>query len=252
MIHLYARKLSRQTVATGITGLLLLMRPAPAISQDTGPAIIRYEGTGNIFPASWLDKKTRARASAADTALFRNDSTLLYNALGMYPSWLIERELKNIFVVGKLSFNRQYFTGTNSKDAVYIAGEGNSDIEKTFHHEFSSILLRNHSDLQLEKEWRSLSPALRQGNSASAVQAGLYSVDFDSSLCVRGYLSPYSLSNWENDFNIYAENIFAGGAAFWAIADHYPSVSTKMKLVVGFYHSIWPGYTETFFRAAIR
>lgn len=133
---------------------------------------------------------------------------------------------------------------------MYIAVEANPDIEKTFHHEFSSILLRNHSDLELEMKWRSLSPGLRNGNSAAAVKAGIYATGIYTALCAKGYLSAYALSNWENDFNMYAENIFAGGKEFWAVVDRFPAVKQKAGLVISFYHKIWPGYTENFFRAA--
>lgn len=222
-----------------------------AFAQDNPePVIICYNGQTAIFPADWLGKPTRARATAAQKDTFGADSTIIETAMGKYTRALLAEELKHVYVTGRLSFNGQYFSGTNSREDIYIAGSGNDEIEKTFHHEFSSILLRNHSDMQLEIKWRELSPGLRNGNSASAVQAGLYRTDFDTSLCAKGYLSPYSLSNWENDFNMYAENIFAGGKRFWELTERYPLVKQKMQLVVDFYHKLWPGYTVFFFRTA--
>lgn len=233
-------------------GFLIWAFPLLVDAQtQAGPRIICYDGTTNIFPASWLGKPTRAKATAADTQKYGSDSLTLQNAFNMYPAWLLQQELENIYIVGSLQFNRQFFTGTNSTNDVYIATTGNTDIEKTFHHELSSILLRQHGHEQLEMQWRRLSPALRGGSSAAAVKQGLYATGFDSVLCAQGYLSPYSLSNWENDFNMYAENIFAGGKAFWQWVDRYPLVKQKAQLVINFYHSIWGGYTETFFRAAL-
>lgn len=217
--------------------------------QDIPPAeMVCYNGSGSIFPASWLDKKTRARATAADTAKFHSDTAALWNALYKYPESFIKADLHTIYVVGKLSFNRQFFTGTNSDDAVYIGSEDNFEIEKTFHHEFSSILLRNHPDIALEMKWRELSPSLRGGSSAAAVKAGLYSTGYDSVLCEKGYLSPYSLSNWENDFNMYAENIFAGGKVFWQLVEKYPAVKKKTELITGYYHSLNGVFTYNYFR----
>lgn len=218
---------------------------------QAGPQIICYDGKAIIFPASWLGKPTRAKATAADTHQYSSDSLALQNALNMYPAWLLQKSLDHIYLVGTLQFNRQFFTGTNSTNDVYIASANNHDIAKTFHHELSSILLRQHGHEQLEMQWRQLSPALRGGSSAAAVKQGLYATEFDSVLCAQGYLSPYSLSNWENDFNMYAENIFAGGKAFWQWVGRYPLVKQKAQLVIKFYNSIWGGYTETFFRAAL-
>lgn len=211
--------------------------------------VVRYDGKASIFPPSWLDRKIRAKATAADTSLFYKDTAGLVSAWSKIPQGVLEGEVQKVYVVGSLKFNGQQFTGTNSGDAVYIAGGDKDETERTFHHELSSILLRNHPDDILEASWRALSPALRTGNSASAVKAGYYSVKYDESLMEKGYLTPYSLSNWENDFNMYAENIFCGGKQFWTLLDKYPKALEKARLVIKFYREkIWGGYSETFFR----
>ena len=47
---------------------------------------------------------------------------------------------------------------------------------------------------------------------------------------------------------MYAENMFAGGKAFWNIVDKYPKVLAKVKLMVIFYKTVWSGYSEFMFR----
>ena len=218
-------------------------------AQDpSNVAIVCYNGSSAIFPNSWLDRKTNAKATAADKNKFQKDTTELKTAFGKYPNSVLNDALKTVYITGKLRFNRQNFLGTNSNNAIYIGSDGNQEIEKTFHHEFSSILLRNKRDVKFEEEWKKLSPYLRSGNSASAIKAGLFSTDFDLVLCQQGYLTPYSLCNFENDFNMYAENIFAGGKEFWIIVDKYPQVQAKVKLITTFYQTVWGGYSEVFFR----
>ena len=212
------------------------------------PEIIRYDGRSALFPASWTGGKTKAFATAADPALFTSDSSLLADEMGKYPRSVLKENISHVYIVEKLTFNRQRFTGTNSTDDIYIAQLDNPELGKTFHHEFSSILLRKYGSDELERKWRALSPGIRGGNSASAVKAGLYSTGYDSALLVKGYLSPYSLSNWENDFNMYAENLFGGGPEFWRIVDRYPRVRSKLDLMLDFYIRIWGGYSEKFFR----
>ncbi len=211
-------------------------------------AVVCYNGSGNIFPSSWLTKKISAKATAADTAKFHKDTAALHNAFYKYPQGVLTEQLKTVFFTGKLGFNRQYFTGTNTDEVIYIGSNGNDEIEKTFHHEFSSILFRRKGDDMFEREWKAISPSLRSGNSASAVSSGLSSTKFDTVLCEQGYLTPYSLSNFENDFNIYAENMFAGGKEFWRLVDKYPKVMAKMKLTSLFYQRVWSGYSEFIFR----
>lgn len=231
--------------------LLLCLNRLNAQNELPENRIIVYDGTAVIFPAAWLGGKIKAKATAPDSAKMHTDTTAILEGMYKYPASLLEKELGNVYLVGRLRFSRQYFTGTNSEDDIYIGSDQNKDIEKTFHHEFSSILLRNHGDMMLEAKWKEISPELLSGSSAAAVREGLYAVSFDPKLLEKGYLSPYSLSNWENDFNMYAENIFAGGAAFWKLADSYPKVMAKVKLVIQFYaKQLWSGFTEYYFRFA--
>lgn len=234
-----------------VLGFVLFLLSAVAMAQDSlvMSKIIYYNGKGIIFPTAWLAKKVNAKATAADIEKFSQDTAAVITAFNKYPSRILKEELGLVYIIGRLRFGGQYFTGTNSAENIYIASEANSEIEKTFHHEFSSILLRKYSDILFEMKWKAESPELRSGSSAAAVKAGLYSIGFDEKLLEKGYLSSYSLSNWENDFNMYAENIFAGGRAFWKIADSHPKVLGKTRMIIKFYgEKIWSGFTENFFR----
>lgn len=232
---------------------IVLLFSVTVLGQDSlaMSKTIYYDGKTAIFPVEWLAKKINAKATPAATEKFRQDTVAVSMAFDKYPSWVLQKELGVVYIVGKLRFSAQYFTGTNSTNNIYIGSDGNNEIEKTFHHEFSSILLRNYSDIIFEMQWKEKSPELLSVSSAAAVKSGLYSIDYDEKLLVKGYLGHYSLSNWENDFNMYAENIFAGGKAFWKIADRYPKVLEKTKLIVKFYkEKIWSGFTENYFRFA--
>jgi len=233
-------------------GCCLLLISISSSAQDdlVTKKIICYDGKSSIFPASWLDKKVNAKASAADTAFFRSDKEGVAAAFSKIPDEVLEKELKNVYIVGTLKFNRQSFTGTNSRTDIYIVGGNQQETEKTFHHEFSSILLRNYAGYDFQLHWKKISPELLGGNSAAAVKAGYNSVALNEGLMEKGYLTAYSLSNWENDFNMYAENIFSGGKQFWQLADKYPKAMEKVKLVIRFYEEkIWAGFTETYFRS---
>lgn len=239
----------------GILLLLGFLLAGPsASSQDSllWKKVFLYDGKSTIFPASWLDKKINAKATAADTAGFHNDSVFIAKAFSKYPDDIIIKEVKKIQLLGRLRFNGENFFGTNSRYDLYIALEDNDEIERTFHHEFSSMLLRNHPSYKTEEEWKKLSPELLSTSSAAAMKAGYYSTDYAPELLEKGYISKYSLSNWENDFNMYAEEIFCGGKTFWQLADKYPKLLQKTKLIIRFYQEkIWSGFDEVYFRALV-
>ncbi|MFN8575672.1 MAG: putative zinc-binding metallopeptidase [Candidatus Sericytochromatia bacterium] len=142
------------------------------------------------------------------------------------------------------------YAGTNSRDAVYL-DVGFNDIEKTFHHEVSSILLRNNSDKFDRYDWNKLSRGAST-SSANAINHGLNSTKYNPELFSKGFLTDYSMSNAENDFNMYAENIFAGGKEFWDIVDSNPIVKEKTDIVINFYNKINPMFNEPYFRALAR
>ena len=207
-----------------------------------------YDGRSKIFPPDWLKGKINATATAPDSSKIGMDTTIINTAMDKYPAGMIKKELMHVYLVGKLQFSGEIFFGTNSRWDVYIASDNNNVVEKTFHHEFSSILLRRYSAFRFEDKWKKLSPGSLNTTSSKALKKGYNSPGFEPELLEIGYLDLYSLSNWENDFNMYAENIFAGDPAFWKIADTYSIVKEKMKLAVELYTKVNPIFTESYFR----
>ena len=149
------------------------------------------------------------------------------------------------------------YGGTNSNNAVYITNDGKeagySDayIEQTFHHEFSSILFRNHPEFLDTAEW---SKTNMQGfdyndpeNGVGSIRNNQSSQEIDTSLCEKGFLTQYALSSMENDINTIAQNLFCPAKDFWRIAGKFPRISKKVKLLISFYHKIDPFFSKEFF-----
>lgn len=210
--------------------------------------ILIYDGASPLFPKAWLKGKIKARADSPDRLKIATDTTEIRIAVSKYPLNLIQKEIRNIFLVGDLQFSGVYFTGTISNNVLFIASKANKDIQRTFHHEFSSILLRNYAPFSFETKWKKISPELLNCKSTTAIKEGYYSLEQNTFLLNKGYLSAYSLSNWENDFNMYAENIFSGEPQFWNLVDEYPLIKSKTKLVIDFYQQVHPVFTENYFR----
>src|SRR5688572_18225488 len=96
-----------------------------------------YEGVSPLFPKAWLKGKIRARTDSPDWFKITTDTTEIKLAVSKYPKTLIQKETRNIYLVGDLRFCGVYFTGTISNNTLYIASKANKDIQRTFHHEFS-------------------------------------------------------------------------------------------------------------------
>lgn len=211
--------------------------------------LIIYSGKENLFPSSWLEKPVKAKATVPDEADVQADTMSVVTALGYYPGNLLEQHLRNIYITGTLRCFGVPYLGTNSRQDIYIALHANDEVERTFHHEFSSILLRNFPAHFDKAAWLQLSPELLNTSSAKAIRQGLSGTAADSALLEKGYLSPYSLSNYENDFNMYAEYLFTATMEFWQMAEKHTRVMQKIMLVIGFYQKVNPLYNIAFFRA---
>ncbi len=221
-----------------------------AIAQQSANTIIIYDGKASIFPDSWLEKPVLTKATKPDSDITDTTLVLLKIAMNKYSSKAIGN-LKKVYVVGKLFFYGENFTGTNTGKDIYIATKKNDNIEKTFHHEASSVLLRLNPFIFDKNKWQQISPASLQITGPQGVKQGLSSVNFNLKLLPFGFLCDYALTNWENDFNMYAENIFAGGKEFWALVDQYPLVRKKTDMIIEFYYKIDPVFSENYFRSIV-
>jgi hypothetical protein len=81
-------------------------------------------------------------------------------ALKKYPTSALQKELKAVYFLKSMKFYNIGYGGTNSNDALYLTNNGEMlgytelYLEQTFHHEFSSILYRNHPSFWMKQYGR--------------------------------------------------------------------------------------------------
>jgi hypothetical protein len=242
--------------------LIMLSMPTGMHAENYRDTIIRtvhvaFRNSPSIFPASWLTKSVGAHGNVIDRSELKRTAMILERSLSKYPEKVL-RELRAIYVLKNLSICQLPFGGTNSADAVYLTNNGITHsytdwyIEQTFHHEFSSILFRNHPQLLDTALWIA---ANQPGFGYNDKEAGLGAIrsrtssqEIDTALCRKGFLTQYARSDIENDINTIAENLFAPSPGFWNTVNVYPSIKIKVLLLVKFYNSIDPSFTETYFK----
>jgi hypothetical protein len=178
-------------------------------------------------------------------------------ALKKYPQRLIAANLKSIYVLHTLEYSGISASGTNSRGQVYLAnrgsGEGFTDcwVERTFHAEFSSILLRNFPRHLDKARWEAVNGmAFKYGLSGvQAVREGKTRKSFDASLHPQGFLYQYAKSSLENDFNSIAEQLFLGDGRFWAVVTTHLRLRNKTDLAVEFYKRTDAAFNGPFFKS---
>jgi hypothetical protein len=103
-------------------------------------------------------------------------------------------------------------------------------------------------------DWTCINPPdFQYGNGGvAAIQNGEASMDFDSRLFEGGFLNKYAQSAFEEDFNVFSQNLFCGSETFWGVVDSFPRIRKKATLIIGFYNQLDPRFTESYFRSLAR
>jgi hypothetical protein len=211
-----------------------------------------------IYPESWAADPINGDGGSLEPSERQRSRKILRSALLKYPSALLSRNLQAVFVLKYMNFYKVGYGGTNSNDRVFITNNGEalgySDryIEQTFHHEFSSILYRNHPLLLDDEKWQASNPEnfsyTDPENGVGAIRKNESSQDIDTGFCRRGFLTQYAMSGLENDINTIAQNLFSPAEDFWETVDNYPLIARKARLLISFYNKLDPIFTENYFR----
>ncbi|MGG9961317.1 hypothetical protein [Ferruginibacter sp. SUN106] len=222
-----------------------------------GVAVV-FSYSASIFPDSWRTVEINAYGKEIASAEIDRTKEVAIKALRKYPTPLLTANLKAIYFLKEMEFFKTPFGGTNSSDNLYITSDGlthgytNDYIEQTIHHEFSSILFRNHPEYLDTAAWNKANePGFVYNDAAGgvgAIQNNQSSQDVDTILCKKGILTQYALSAMENDLNTLAQNLFCPNRGFWKAVEKYPRLKTKVILLISFYSRFNPAYRESYFR----
>jgi hypothetical protein len=216
----------------------------------------------DIFPDSWLVSPISGKGESLGYEEFHRSGRIISKALQKYPVSVLRENLHAVYILKSMHFYDVGYGGTNSTAEVYITNNGelmgytDAYIEQTFHHEFSSILYRNHPEYFDEKTWLMANEKNFDyndpENGVGAIRKNESSQDLDTALCRQGFLTQYALSGLENDINTVAQNLFRPSEGFWKIVDSYPSIRTKVTVLIAFYHRFNNYFTESYFRKLSR
>jgi len=241
-----------------IIGFLLIAASYPKdmyVDERTSTEVF-FTTTDNMFPKHWYGNQINAEAQSLDRTERLRVIFILDKAFEKYPETVLKNELDRVYVLKSLKFYGVSYGGTNSKNTVYLADDGNNPfytnhfIEGVFHHEFSSVLLRTYANLLDEEVWEAINSShfIYGNGGVIAILNGEASVALDTKLFALGFLTKYSESAIEEDINVFAQNLFNGGHEFWEAVDAHKKIRKKATLLIDFYNHIDPAFTESYFR----
>jgi len=242
-----------------LTFIVVIFRNAEAQDNYTDPGSgveIIFPADAGIFPHQWTIKKINPSIRpVCHEELIRLEDLLTF-AFSKYPVAVLNANLKRVCVVKSMTFYGLPYGGTNYQHTVYLSDDNDNPwfndeyIEQVFHHEFSSILLRDFHVYFDQAKWLSLNPpSFRYGKGgADAIRQGMASMALEPETIKQGFLSQYSTASVEEDINVVAQYLFTGNPEFWNVFAMNDIIRDKARLLIGFYHKINPVFTESYFR----
>ena len=216
------------------------------------------ENEAEIFPENWLRPPSNIHVKRLKQAEATRATNVIELALQKYPPTLLDNTLQKVYIFDTIVQYDVCVGGTYSTGQVYIVDAGLVDgytdqiIEREFHEEYSSILLRTYPDYFDEAAWIKINPEefVYDGDAGYGyIRDGKVSLDYDPNWLRTGFLNQYSTSNRENDFNSFASRLFVGETEFWQAVDQYDRIKQKAFLVIAFYQQLDPMYSEEYFRS---
>jgi hypothetical protein len=183
--------------------------------------------------------------------------SIVVEEMNYYPKDVLLSDLDNVYFGGKIQSDRLQFTAgffiPNKKDIYLfsmVSDNSNNDalliLAETFHHEFSSILMRkyrfdmigfmayNGTDFEYWHDEERILTSTHTGNYTSGPLWG------------EGLLRYYSQTSPENDYNSYVEMIFTNPKRMSDNCSTNERIKNKYEHVKGFYLKISAGFQPVF------
>ncbi len=192
---------------------------------------------------------TRANIHGAYTAIRG-----LKEGLSKYPPKLVQKNLSAVFISGQITSDGIPAGGTVLGSWIYISADQSSQslpleiYADTFHHEFSSILMRayrfptirwalaNKSGFKYPEDKKQIIKAASLEHRADPKDAHQWND--------AGFVHDYGMSSIMNDFNTYAELAMGNPEKLRQLAKQYPRIRLKASIFVEFYEGLAPEMKE--------
>jgi hypothetical protein len=179
---------------------------------------------------------------------------ILKKALAKYPPSLVRNTLTEVFIGGPYTENDAIIVGMYGNDKIYLFYNhkwGDNTplfLEQTFHHEFSSILIKKYNFPAFD--WLKLNPKhfsyIINPRKIDKYMNSVGNYSASEAMLKDGVVTAYGMVNAENDINTYAETMFTQPEKMKNYIDKYPVIARKYAMLKDFYLSISPGFGKIF------
>lgn len=214
-----------------------------SISNRHGVTVYYEYDRKAFFPENWLQAPISAKGSQMLADEVTRLVPIIHRFLGVYPARVVKDNLESIYLLERLEIYGKDYGATNGRSSLYVRSEGKENgygdlfLLGQLHHEFSSILKRNHP-FPLS-QWKQVNPAaFRYLDDEKAALDWDDPYVQDEKLLRAGFVTRYATSSLENDFNVVAKWLFTRDVELRKLATQYPRIAAKRQLAISFYKTV--------------
>ena len=220
--------------------VLTLMLPSFAYGYECNEEIDQlskqYEVKILCKGKSIVDYKMDFSFVEAEQEMIDDATRAVKSFLSSYEKNFLKARINSINLFKDIEFLDSPVGGINHKGHIWLTLDSFSKqrIDKIYqgilHHEFSSNIYK-FVDLDLRTQWKNINSIYEY--SISFLKKCLKDIKFCNSssekLFTDGFLTNYSLTDDENDFNVYAEILFTESPYIKDLAQKYPKIKNKLQ-----------------------
>lgn len=177
-------------------------------------------------------------------------SSKIMDIASNYPNDFLAEHLDSIILLDSIKLQNVTASGLYIKlkhngrshyKTIYLSCSSNADkVARIFHHEFSSIILKYKLNNKNKNRWKSISENnYCAENKMSGNFCPGYKKNYDRKIIKNlnefGIITHYGNTSLENDFNIYAEFVFARPEALYRLTQEYSTIKDKLKIFLETY-----------------
>jgi hypothetical protein len=173
--------------------------------------------------------------------LFKSAKYKLLRYQRSYKPQTIKKYLKTIVICEKLrAGNEKWVRGTynvQKRMLILEVDRKTDDLEYVFHHEFSSILLLTNTNMKkFANQWIKNNRSNYGSDWDNSSDTGWNAEN--RSIRRKGFMYPYCLTSFENDFNIIASFYKSDYLRhiLESVSHRYPLIKNKYKIIKTFYN----------------
>ena len=225
-----------------LTAILLLI-PAYAHSFECTKKIDEISKEYSISIRCKLkSKESNFSFKQASQNMIDKSENAVVSFVSSFNKDFLNKKINNINLVYDIKAWDSSVSGMSDGKNIWVSLDDYSDRRRDkiylqiLHHEFSSNVFKS-VDWVTRIQWRDINYAydLSWSYLKKCLSEFKFAEETTEAILKNGFLKNYSLTNDENDFNIYAEYVFTDIQTINELKNKYPLIKTKLEKFKQFY-----------------